>query len=159
MILHVWRELAARYGAATPKLVLIGARGWENENIIDLLERSPALRGHVLEASGLTTPGLKRLLRNARALLMPSFAEGFGLPLAEALALGTPAIASNIPAFHEIAGPAFTPLSPIDGEGWLRAVEAAMTEKVRPVPARPKGSFAASPESFFSAVEAFAQSL
>jgi glycosyltransferase involved in cell wall biosynthesis len=158
MILHVWRELVARHGAAAPKLVLIGTRGWENENIIDLLERCVALRGHVIEASGLTTPSLKRLMRNARALLMPSFAEGFGLPLAEAIALGTPAIGANIPVFHEIAGSAFTPLSPIDGEGWLRAVEAAMEQDVR-MESRPKTELVTSPEAFFGAVEAFVDSL
>lgn len=124
MLLNVWRELVARYGTNAPKLVLVGARGWENENIIDMLERSPSLHGHVLEVSGLATPNLKRLLKGARALLMPSFAEGFGLPLAEALALGVPVIASDIPVFHEIAAKAFTPISPIDGEGWLSAIMA-----------------------------------
>jgi glycosyltransferase involved in cell wall biosynthesis len=43
------------------------------------------LRAHVIEASGLSTPAIKRLLDNARALLMPSFAEGYGYPVAEAL--------------------------------------------------------------------------
>lgn len=122
MILNVWRELVKRHGAGAPKLVIIGARGWENENIIDMLERCPALRGKVLEVSGLTTPSLKHLLADARALLMPSFAEGYGLPVAEALALQIPVIASDIPVFHEIGNKAFTPVSPIDGEGWLRAI-------------------------------------
>jgi glycosyltransferase involved in cell wall biosynthesis len=121
--LHVWRDLVARHGAAAPKLLLIGKRGWENENVLDLLDRSRALRRHVLEISGLPTPVLRRLLASARALLMPSFAEGFGLPLAEALAAGAPAIASDIPVFHEIAGGAFTPVGPIDGVGWRRAIE------------------------------------
>lgn len=122
MILNVWRELVMRHGARAPKLVIIGARGWENENIIDMLERCPALRGKVLEVSGLTTPGLKHLMAGAKALLMPSFAEGYGLPVAEALALQIPVIASDIPVFHEIGNKAFTPVSPIDGEGWLRAI-------------------------------------
>ena len=42
-MLHVWRELVARHGTAAPKLVIVGARGWENENIVDLLERCAAL--------------------------------------------------------------------------------------------------------------------
>ncbi len=123
MILQVWREIAARRGRATPKLLIVGARGWENENLVDLLERCPALKDCVLEVPGLSTPALSLLMRNARALLMPSFAEGYGLPLAEAIAMGTPAIASDIAPFHEIAAGRFTPLSPIDGEGWRRTIE------------------------------------
>jgi glycosyltransferase involved in cell wall biosynthesis len=124
MILQVWRELVARHGKAAPKLVLVGARGWENENVVDLLERCPSLSDYVLEVSGLPTPSLRRLLKAARALLMPSFGEGYGLPLVEALSLGTPAVASDIPVFREIAGDACVKLSPIDGEGWLRVIEA-----------------------------------
>ncbi len=153
MTLHVWRELVARRGSAAPKLVIVGARGWENENIVDLLERCAALRGHVLEVSGLRTPSLVRLMRNARALLMPSFAEGYGLPVMEALALGTPVIASNIPVFREIAGARFTAISPIDGEGWLRAVEVSM-ENARARVAAPSDA-----DQGFRAFDAFVDSL
>ncbi len=124
LLLHVWRELARREGAAAPKLILIGARGWENENVVDLLERCDAIADHVVEASGLSTPSLKALLDGARALLMPSFAEGYGLPIAEALAAGTPVIASDIPAFRESAGGRILAISPIDGEKWLEAIRA-----------------------------------
>ena len=124
LLLHVWRELVRRDGAAAPKLVLIGARGWENENVVDLLERCRAIGDHVIEASGLSTPSLKALLSGARALLMPSFAEGFGLPVAEALAAGTPVIASDIPAFRESGGGCITAISPIDGEKWLETIRA-----------------------------------
>jgi len=41
-----------------------------------------ALRAHVIEASGPSTPAIKRLVDNARAPLMPSFAEGYGYPVA-----------------------------------------------------------------------------
>ena len=50
------------------------------------------------------TPNWQRLLTRARALLMPSFAEGFGMPVIEALQLGTPVIATDLPVFREIAG-------------------------------------------------------
>ena len=70
-MLHVVRQSMARHGPRAPKLVLVGRRGWENENVVDLLERAPTLRGYVLEASGMPTPVLRRLLASARALLMP----------------------------------------------------------------------------------------
>ncbi|WP_174511377.1 glycosyltransferase family 4 protein [Methylocella tundrae] len=124
LLLHVWRELVRRDGASAPKLVLIGARGWENENVVDLLERCHAIGNHVIEVSGLSTPGLKALMGGARALLMPSFAEGYGLPIAEALAVGTPVIASDIAAFEESGAGRITALSPIDGEKWLETIRA-----------------------------------
>ncbi|MGH6837134.1 MAG: glycosyltransferase family 4 protein [Methylocella sp.] len=124
MLLHVWRELVCRDGATAPKLVLIGSRGWENENAVDLLQRCASISDHVIEVAGLSTPCLKRLLDGARALLMPSFAEGYGLPIAEALAASVPVIASDIPVFRETAGGRITALSPIDGEGWLETIRA-----------------------------------
>lgn len=124
MLLHVWRELVRRDGAMAPRLVLIGSRGWENENAVDLLQRCPSIGNHVIEVAGLSTPALKRLLDGARALLMPSFAEGYGLPVAEALAANVPVIASDIEVFLETGGGRITALSPIDGEGWLAAIRA-----------------------------------
>src|SRR5262249_41515194 len=79
LLLNVWRQLAER-GGPTPKLVIVGARGWENEQIVDVLDRGLLTRPHVLEVSGLKAAALLRLIKNARALLMPSFAEGYGLP-------------------------------------------------------------------------------
>jgi glycosyltransferase involved in cell wall biosynthesis len=155
LLLHVWGALAELYGAATPKLLLIGNRGWENENAVDLLERSKALQGRVIEVSGLSTPALKRLLDGARALLMPSFAEGYGLPLAEALAAGVPVIASDIPVFREIGGDRITKISPIAGDRWLEAIMAALA---LPLPAqRAKAELAGveTAQGYFAEVDQF----
>jgi glycosyltransferase involved in cell wall biosynthesis len=123
LLLQVWRELAARMGAATPKLVLIGARGWDNENVIDMIERCPALRETVVEANDLSTPAMRTIVSNARAMLLPSFAEGFGLPLVEAMMLGVPTIAADISVFRAVGGEAITYLDTVDGLGWLGAIE------------------------------------
>lgn len=121
LLLDVWRELAQEAGA--PKLVVVGKRGWLNETVVDPMTRSPALRAHVVEANGLSTPGLRRLLAGARALLAPSLAEGFGLPLAEALVAGTPVICSDIDVFREVAGARPDYIHPLDGLGWLQAIK------------------------------------
>ena len=122
LLLHLWRQMAAALGPAAPRLVVIGRRGWENENIIDMLERCVAIDGIVRETGPLPDREVASLLCGARALLFPSFAEGFGLPLAEALALGVPVIASDLPALREVGGAVPDYLDPLDGAAWRNAV-------------------------------------
>jgi glycosyltransferase involved in cell wall biosynthesis len=123
LLLNLWRQLVGEFGPdATPRLVLIGRRGWENENILDMLDRCPALKGVVEERGHLPDQEMWPLVRGARALLMPSFAEGFGLPVVEALQLGVPVLCSDIATHREIAEPVAEFLDPLDGPGWRRAI-------------------------------------
>ena len=122
LLLHLWRDLVAQLGPAAPHLVVIGQRGWECENVVDLLERCAALRGHVHEVAQCSDEALASWLAHAQALLFPSFAEGYGLPMVEALALGTPVIASPLRVFREIAGDIPDYIDPLDGTGWAAAV-------------------------------------
>jgi glycosyltransferase involved in cell wall biosynthesis len=122
LLLNIWRELVRTDGAASPKLVVVGSRHSISDAVRDMLERCEAIKDCVIEVEGLSTPGLRQLLAGARALLMPSFAEGFGIPIVEALALGTPVIASDLACHQEAGGAAATYLSPIDGLGWLAAI-------------------------------------
>jgi glycosyltransferase involved in cell wall biosynthesis len=124
LMLQIWRRLIERHGANAPRLILIGQRGWECENVVDLLERCEILRGFVEEHSTCTDAVVASYLHHAQALLFPSFAEGYGMPLIEALSLGTPVIASDLPAFREIAGDIPEYLDPLDGKRWGEMVEA-----------------------------------
>ncbi|WP_203564001.1 glycosyltransferase family 1 protein [Deefgea sp. CFH1-16] len=121
-ILQLWRQLVLRLGAAAPKLVIIGQRGWECENALDLLERCPALQGHVLEIGRCTDIELAAYLQHGQALLFPSFAEGFGMPIVEAFAQKLPVLCSDLPAFHEIAGDIPEYVDPLDGARWLALI-------------------------------------
>jgi glycosyltransferase involved in cell wall biosynthesis len=123
MILHVWRRLIRRYGNNCPKLVVIGQPGWECRNVIDLLERCPVLRGSVVQRNGCSDDELATYLRHAQALLFPSFFEGYGLPLIEALSLGVPAIASDLPVFRETSGDIPEYLNPLDESAWMSCIE------------------------------------
>lgn len=123
LLLHLWRRMAETMpGEAIPRLIIVGRRGWENEQVLDLLERCPALAGHVEEINGCSDLRLAGLVRRARALLMPSFAEGFGMPVAEALSVGVPVICSDIPAHREVGGDAPDYRDPLDGSGWMAAI-------------------------------------
>lgn len=66
------------------------------------------------------------LLRGARALLLPSFLEGFGLPILEALQVGTPVVASDIPVFHELYGDAVEYVSPNSPEDIARGISVVL---------------------------------
>jgi len=122
LLLNLWRRLATELGGGAPLLVLVGQRGWEAENVIDMLERCPGLRGAVIEYNAMPDAEMVRLLKGARALLLPSFAEGFGFPLIEALELGVPALCSDIPALRETGGTVPEFIDPLDGPGWQSAI-------------------------------------
>lgn len=118
LMLQVWRRLIERLGNAAPCLVVVGQRGWECENVVNLLDRCEVLNGFVFEYPACSDAELASWLRHAQALLFPSFTEGFGMPLVEALALGTPVIASDLPAFREIALNIPEYVDPLDGKRW-----------------------------------------
>jgi glycosyltransferase involved in cell wall biosynthesis len=124
LLLHVWRRLVEQQGTSAPKLVVIGRRGWECENVIDMLERCSSIRDSVIEESDCSDDRLHAWLQHARALLFPSFVEGYGMPLVEALLLRVPVLASDLPVFHEIAGDIPDYLDPLDGPGWLARIQA-----------------------------------
>ncbi|MBL0125326.1 MAG: glycosyltransferase family 4 protein, partial [Betaproteobacteria bacterium] len=118
MLLHLWRHLVATMGTSAPCLVIIGKRGWECENVVDLLERCIPLRGVVIEKSQCSDAELITYLHHARALLFPSFAEGYGLPVTEALSLGVPVIANELPVFRETTDGVPDYADPLDGNRW-----------------------------------------
>jgi glycosyltransferase involved in cell wall biosynthesis len=122
LLLQIWRRLVEEHGAAAPRLLMIGRRGWENENVVDILDRGTVIGGHVQEVPFASDPLMWELIRGARALLLPSFAEGFGMPVVEALAAGTPVLCSDLPALREAGGGVPDYLDPLDGLGWMAAI-------------------------------------
>jgi glycosyltransferase involved in cell wall biosynthesis len=122
LALQAWREIVARLGDHAPKLLIIGQRGWEAAEAIAILDDPGALKGHVHEIMGCDDVRMGKLLTGANATLMPSFVEGFGLPVVEALREGVPVIASDLPVFREIAGEIPTYLNPHDRAAWVKAI-------------------------------------
>jgi glycosyltransferase involved in cell wall biosynthesis len=119
LLLHLWRDFAEKLPPdQVPELLLVGRRGWDNESVFRLLDRCEALRGHVREMNGVLDDELWPLLRGARAMLFPSFVEGWGMPMVEALTMGVPVIGSDIPPFREAGQGIPILLSPIDGKAW-----------------------------------------
>lgn len=122
LILNLWRELVRDLGSNTPHLVIIGQRGWECEQVVDMLERCVSIHPFVSELSHCSDAELVTWLAHAQALLFPAFVEGYGLPIIEALNLGCPVIASNLAVYQEVAGNVPEYLHPLDGNGWRQSV-------------------------------------
>jgi glycosyltransferase involved in cell wall biosynthesis len=121
MLLDIWRRLAAD-APAPPRLVLVGQRGWMTEAIDAALRRDDFPAHLVDERNGLSDKAVGDLLRGARALLAPSLAEGFGLPVAEALALGVPVVCSDLAAHRFVGGAAPDYLAANDPDAWRLAI-------------------------------------
>jgi glycosyltransferase involved in cell wall biosynthesis len=128
LLLDVWKQWVASDPHNAPRLVLAGRRGWENQAVFQLLDRSPELAAHLIECPGLNDAELAALLRGACALLNPSFAEGYGLPVAEALASGVPVIASALAAHREVGGDCADYLDPRDIDAWQQRMHAFTEE-------------------------------
>jgi len=85
------------------RLLLVGKLGVGGDPILERLARDEELSRHVVVRSDLSDAELDYCFHHARALIYPSLAEGFGLPLVEALSRGLPAFVSDIPSFRELA--------------------------------------------------------
>ncbi|WP_295953162.1 glycosyltransferase family 1 protein [Rhodoferax sp.] len=124
MLLQVWQRLVQKLGPQAPRLVLIGQRGWDNDHIVALLERSDELKGYVVELGRCPDAEMATYLRHTQAMLFPSFAEGYGMPVIEALADGVPVIAADLPVYREFAHGIPDYLDPLDAMGWAAIIEA-----------------------------------
>jgi glycosyltransferase involved in cell wall biosynthesis len=78
--------------------------------------------GALVFHDGASDETYREVLRGATALVSASRDEGFGIPLVEAMALGTPVVVSDIPVFREVAGAAGAYVDPEDVGGFVRAV-------------------------------------
>lgn len=121
-----WRQVA-QPTEPLPHLVLAGGKGWYYETIFTQvaalgLTEFVHFPGYVPDAE------LPEWYRAAELFLYPSRYEGFGLPVVEAMACGTPVICSNAPGVREVAGDAATQLAPDDVDGWVAAMALAATQ-------------------------------
>ncbi|MEO0380947.1 MAG: glycosyltransferase [Pseudomonadota bacterium] len=128
-------------GRPCPDLVLAGAR---RKRVAALVDSYSALKGRVHYAYDPSQCDLARLYTEARAAVLPSFIEGWGLPAAEALWHGTPALVADTPIMHEVCadlGLYFDPHDPSALAAQIGAlVEAPETEaalRARIAAARP----------------------
>ncbi len=105
LLLDIWDEFRRDLPETDiPRLVIAGQRGWRNDAVFARLDNEANSDGLVQEWNDLTDGQVRTLLEHSAGLLFPSHAEGFGLPAAEAILLGTRVLASNLSVFEEILG-------------------------------------------------------
>jgi glycosyltransferase involved in cell wall biosynthesis len=114
-------ERLAEHGRTLPPLVVAGGPGQSSARWLGRMTSS-ALRGAVTYRGYVSDAERETLVRTARALLLPSWDEGFGLPALEAMACGVPVIASNRGALPEVVDAAGIILDAGDVEGWTLAI-------------------------------------
>jgi glycosyltransferase involved in cell wall biosynthesis len=124
-LLHAFARLRNR-GDLT--LLVVGAPWNETERLqIERLELSPFLR--LIEYPDDDT--LRILYSSAAAFIYPSLNEGFGIPLLEAMACGTPVVAADTPVFREVAGDAVLYFDPADPDALAGAMDASLGDATR----------------------------
>jgi glycosyltransferase involved in cell wall biosynthesis len=107
--------------SASRQLVVVGARGWGGEPLEPLIDQH-RLHGRVLMPGRVDDAVLATLYRHARMLVLPSLYEGFGFPLQEAMAVGTPVVTSDVSSMPEVAADAALYADPIDTDALAAAM-------------------------------------
>ncbi len=132
-LLAAFRQLR-RADPTTPPLVLAGPSGWG-----PALDTAGLTPDDVRQLGYVDTATLRAVVAHARALCFPSLYEGFGLPPLEALAAGTPVVASDLPAVREViagAGPGVRLVPVRDVDALAEAIAATLAATPDPAPGR-----------------------
>lgn len=135
LLIDRWADV---HRASGLHLVVAGSGAWRSEPVVARLEVL-VRDGMASWVRGLGDPALRWLYEQARVLLYPSREEGFGLPLVEALAVGTPVITSTDPALVEVGAGRTTALDPDDADAWHEAIlRAALADPAHHDPVVPE---------------------
>ena len=110
------------------KLVVAGRVGWLAQATLQRL-RSLGLEGEVLLPGYIPDEDLPALYSAAALLAYPSLYEGFGLPVLEALACGTPVVCSDASSLPEVAGDAALMVNPLDVAAWGQAITRVLADE------------------------------
>ena len=126
---QLWRRLAERLGARTMPLVLAGRRGWQSADLLLRLEHDVEMWGrhlHLIEAP--SDGELAWLYSGAAFTIFPSELEGWGLPITESLAFGTPCLAADNSSLREASQGLAWHADTLDGIAWAQEVERCMID-------------------------------
>ncbi len=131
-IVHAFEETAGE--DKDVKLVLAGGVGWHSEETLAAVENSP-VKDRIVRTGYISNELKRDLYRCAKVFVFPSMYEGFGMPVTEAMACGTPCVISDTSSLPEVAGgnAAIVDLYDINGysDAFLKAINSDITEDTR----------------------------
>lgn len=107
------------------KLVLAGFKGWENSEIMELIDKE-----NIHYLGFISDIELAKVYNLASCFVFPSFYEGFGLPVLEAMACGTPIVCSNSSSLPEVGGNAVVYYNPYDVNDIKEKIEMVLSDTV-----------------------------
>ena len=116
----VLRAIANRSDRGLP-LVVVGREGWGTRHVLPML-RNLQERGQVIWLNRVQDTYLPGLYAASRGVVYPSWTEGFGLPVIEALAAGRPVVTGTDPVFAEVGGSLVTSVEPADEPSLLDGI-------------------------------------
>ncbi len=129
-LVRAFASLVRQNGASGATLVIAGTIGWD-EAIARRLGIDRALRGRIVLTGRVPDAEMSPLYGGATAFVYPSFYEGFGLPVLEAMQCGVPVISSNASSLPEVVGDAGMLVDPRDTEALAAAIHALLTDEPR----------------------------
>lgn len=123
LLLKVWEQMRTTLPAERmPTLIFVGVWGWGADAVRLTVERNWRLAPYLRVIDDASDEELVWLYRNARFTVFPSYNEGYGLPVAESLAVGTPVLVSDHPATVEACEGLMPALDPDDVAGWRKEI-------------------------------------
>jgi len=127
-LLRVFAAVRERH----PSVRLIRAGGALGDDQLHLAATLGLPPESIVELPFLQRPVLAAVYRRAAALLATSRREGFGWPLVEAMACGTPVVASDLPVFREVGGEAVTYAPVRDLQSWVESTDRLLRDRADP---------------------------
>jgi glycosyltransferase involved in cell wall biosynthesis len=121
-------EAFSKLRMANCKLIIVGKRGWWYQETFDIVPRL-GLESKVQFLDYVPVSDLPALISGARLLAFPSLHEGFGLPVLEAHACGTPVVCSMVSSLPEAAGDAALFFDPLDVDAIAGAMNRVLTDE------------------------------
>lgn len=140
ILLKVWKQLVLDCEDVPPLIIIGKPRKWFS-GVTKYLNDNPEIITFVKIYAECRDEEVINYLANARALLMPSFAEGWGMPIVEALTLGTTVIASDIAAHQEASQGVAQLIDPYDVDAWYAAIHSALLNDKNTNPSEEKKRF------------------
>jgi glycosyltransferase involved in cell wall biosynthesis len=104
LMLDIWRQMIDEDGDDVPALVCVGRLGWKSSTFISTLVETNYLDGRVVLLRDISDTDLRALYERCLFTVCPTFYEGWGLPVGEALSMGKICVCSDRASIPEVAG-------------------------------------------------------